>query len=514
VAFDSLATNLVPGDTNGTWDVFVRDRQTGSTERVSVDSTGAQGSGVSNNASISADGRYVGFNSGATNLVPDDTNGVADVFVRDLLAGLPTAEAGPDVTIRWSQQASTVVEGVASSPMPNAALIFRWLDVTTPTSPSYASPVLQDWADVGSGGAACLNLALVPQFQVGAFTLWLEVSDGTSTAGDAMQLTITHVPPTANAGGNVMVLSGAQGSTVLMGSTTPSADGDLLLYRWSDLTGGEAVALQDWTLVGAAGEAQLPLGAGQFAIGQYNLRLEVTDGLETTHDDMVLTIGNSPPTVAITGGGIYQIGLDPIVIGGSIGDFDADLVTWCLAEGDAVYASGQVHPPAGGAAVVLSPVDLTGLLALGTHTLVLKAYDGVNPEVASTPCQVTVIDTLAPSLAPLPSITQLWPPNHKLVPVTIQANAYDISGGAVSLAVTVVSDEPITAQGSGDTEADWIIDGVQNGPGGEIDLRLRSERAGKGTGRTYTITIVATDSSGNTSSAQVHIIAPHDKGKK
>ncbi len=83
VAFHSAASNLVPGDTNGHLDVFVRDRQSGATTRVSVDTTGAQGNGNSVWASISANGRYVSFTSEATNLVPGDTNGTRDVFVRD-----------------------------------------------------------------------------------------------------------------------------------------------------------------------------------------------------------------------------------------------------------------------------------------------------------------------------------------------------------------------------------------------------------------------------------------------
>jgi Tol biopolymer transport system component len=82
VAFASLATNLVPGDTNGQQDVFVHDRLTGATTRVSVDSSGVQSNGNNYQSVISADGRYVAFTSSG-NLVADDTNGVADVFVRD-----------------------------------------------------------------------------------------------------------------------------------------------------------------------------------------------------------------------------------------------------------------------------------------------------------------------------------------------------------------------------------------------------------------------------------------------
>jgi Tol biopolymer transport system component len=87
VAFQSSASNLGPGDTNDAYDVFVRDRLTGSTERVSVDSAGVQGDQDSFFPSISADGRFVAFESFATNLVAGDGNGTIDVFVRDRLAG-------------------------------------------------------------------------------------------------------------------------------------------------------------------------------------------------------------------------------------------------------------------------------------------------------------------------------------------------------------------------------------------------------------------------------------------
>jgi Tol biopolymer transport system component/cold shock CspA family protein len=90
VAFESDATNLVSGDTNGVTDVFVHDRQTGATERVSVSSTGTQGDQPSYDAALSGNGRYVAFQSSATNLVADDTNAKTDVFVRDRQTGTTT----------------------------------------------------------------------------------------------------------------------------------------------------------------------------------------------------------------------------------------------------------------------------------------------------------------------------------------------------------------------------------------------------------------------------------------
>jgi len=88
VAFNSGASNLVSGDTNGDIDVFVHDRSTALTERVSVDSSGAQGNDYSHYPSISADGRIVAFYSDASNLVSGDTNGTWDVFVHDRSTGL------------------------------------------------------------------------------------------------------------------------------------------------------------------------------------------------------------------------------------------------------------------------------------------------------------------------------------------------------------------------------------------------------------------------------------------
>jgi flagellin-like hook-associated protein FlgL len=90
VAFQSSASNLVAGDTNGATDIFVKDTSTGTTTRVSTSSSGSEGDGFATDASISADGRYVAFVANAADLVAGDTNGVADVFVKDLLTGATT----------------------------------------------------------------------------------------------------------------------------------------------------------------------------------------------------------------------------------------------------------------------------------------------------------------------------------------------------------------------------------------------------------------------------------------
>jgi Tol biopolymer transport system component len=98
VAFLSVATDLAPGDFADTTDVFVRDRQAGTTDIVSLTSTGEFSQGGENfgPASISADGRFVAYYSRATNLVPNDSNDTTDVFLRDRLLQTTTrASVGP-----------------------------------------------------------------------------------------------------------------------------------------------------------------------------------------------------------------------------------------------------------------------------------------------------------------------------------------------------------------------------------------------------------------------------------
>jgi hypothetical protein len=97
VAFHSVASNLTAGDTNGVDDIFVRDRVAGTTDRVSVDSSGVESNGKSQNPSITADGQVVAFDSDARNLVFGDTNSNTDVFAHDRSTGV-TTRASIDTT--------------------------------------------------------------------------------------------------------------------------------------------------------------------------------------------------------------------------------------------------------------------------------------------------------------------------------------------------------------------------------------------------------------------------------
>jgi hypothetical protein len=124
VTFVSSAPNLVPNDTNGVEDIFVRDLVAGTTERVSLAASGQQGNSSSTAASISESGRWVAFSSFASNLVPGDTNGAFDVFIHDRATGLT----------EMASVNSSEALGNASSTTPsvsgNGRLVAFWSDAT------------------------------------------------------------------------------------------------------------------------------------------------------------------------------------------------------------------------------------------------------------------------------------------------------------------------------------------------------------------------------------------------
>jgi hypothetical protein len=102
----------------------------------------------------------------------------------------------------------------------------------------------------------------------------------------------------------------------------------------------------------------------------------------------------------------------------------------------------------------------------------------------------------------------LWPPNHRLVNVTVSYDVTDTcSLTPSSCTLDVTSNEPINGTGDGDTSPDWIILDANH-------VLLRAERAGNGNGRIYTITITCVDSSGNSSSHSVTVSVPHDRGRR
>ncbi|MBI5024264.1 MAG: VCBS repeat-containing protein [Candidatus Omnitrophica bacterium] len=312
-------------------------------------------------------------------------------------------------------------------------------------------------------------------------------------------------PPIVDAGNNVLITTAQQTNTVLQGTVT-DPDGDALQYRWLEGT----FVLKNTTSVGTNGAAPMDLATvPPLSIGEHTLTLEGTDGQTTITDGMILTINNSPPIVAPVGGGTVQLG-DDILLQGQVADYDGDTLTYTWSEGSFILAQGIINTVAEGNPVDLPEHIITGGLPLGLHTLTLGASDGTNP-IVSADIDLAVIDTNAPTLQPSISPTILWPPDHTMRTVTIQANAAD-SSGQVTLSASVTSSEPPEADGDGNTIFDFTTPVIDQSTG-VITLQLRAERQGQGDGRTYTILITATDGSGNSSSAVVEAMAPHDRGR-
>src|SRR5207247_524495 len=127
VAFYSTATNLVAGDTNGATDVFVRDRQTGTTERASVASGGTQGNGSSAGPVLSADGGLVAFHSTATTLVAAGATATDDVSGHD-----PT----PPTTTTTTTPTTTTPTTSTTTPASATTTTSTTTTTTSPTTPT------------------------------------------------------------------------------------------------------------------------------------------------------------------------------------------------------------------------------------------------------------------------------------------------------------------------------------------------------------------------------------------
>lgn len=308
--------------------------------------------------------------------------------------------------------------------------------------------------------------------------------------------------PKVYAGNDMQILSRELTNHILVGAAT-DPDGDPLRYRWIE----EQSVLSDWNTVGPDGKVLLKLGAvPPLQVGEHTLVLEVSDSYDTAKDKVTLTIGNSPPNILTMGGGEYEINT-PVTLKAQVADYDGDSLTYSWLDGTNVLAGGSIQTMHLG-----GPVDLPNVtvddLSLGYHPLRLEVSDGVNPPVKAN-VGVVMKDTVPPKLAPVPSKTLLWPPDHSMVRVLIRANAFDNSGMPVRLSAAVDSNEPEEGLGDWDVGPDWRVGAIDEEEG-IIALQLRAERSGRGNDRQYTVTITATDQAGNATARDIKIFVPHD----
>jgi hypothetical protein len=259
---------------------------------------------------------------------------------------------------------------------------------------------------------------------------------------------------------------------------------------------------------------EYPVASNDFSVVLSDLDNDGINEIIVTGDHLYVlgipAIVNSPPTAEPFGGGVYEINT-PVTLGGFVSDVDGDLINYTWLDGTDVLFSGTVQTTAVGAPAAL-PDHTLSTLSLGIHTIKIQVDDGVNDPVEET-ITVEIVDTTPPELAPVADKTLLWPPNHKMVDILIEANASDNSGLAITLEASISSNEPINGPGDGDKSPDWT-EPIIHQENGIITFQLRAERSGKGNGRVYTVTITATDTSNNSSTANIEITIPHDMKKK
>jgi len=130
---------------------------------------------------------------------------------------------------------------------------------------------------------------------------------------------------------------------------------------------------------------------------------------------------------------------------------------------------------------------------------------------STTVCQASVTDAVPPTISVSVSPDSLWPPNHHMTDVAAMVTANDNCGAASVALESITSSEPDNAPGNGDGDT---VNDIQDADFGTADyaFSLRAERAGGNSGRTYTVTYVATDTDGNATSAEAIVTVEHDQG--
>lgn len=401
---------------------------------------------------------------------PGFLKGFADAEVTVVTNRPPTADAGGPYTA--DEGAPLAFDGTASSDPDGDALTYAW--------------------DFGDGDGATGGTPSHAYADDGTYSVGLVVTDPSSAAASTTTAaTILNVAPVVAAGAMSEELTGDP-STGTGSFADPGADTWTATVDYGDGGGFEPLAL--------APDGSFSLGHAYADDGLYTVTVRVSDddggvGEATT----TATILNRAPTAVAVAPeptlectdcdlGSTTVGLD----GSGSSDPDGTVQTYSWTLGG-VEISNEAAP--------------TVALGRGTHVLTLTVTDDDGGTAASS-VTVDVVDTTAPELAFTLDVTEIWPPNHQWVTVARAIGAADACDVAPGLLVQVTSDEPVDGLGDGDTAPDWEV--VDNGDG-TFDVRVRAERDGRGDGRVYTLSVTATDASGNTPAASGEVRVPRDQ---
>jgi len=400
----------------------------------------------------------------------------------------PIADAGADQTV--DEGALVALDGSLSSDPDGDALTYEWTQVAG------SSVVL-------SGATTSVPTFTAPSVAPGGETLTFQlvVHDGQvpSEFADTVDVTVKNVnhAPVSDAGDDQSVNEGSP--VTLDGAASYDPDGDALTFSWVQ-TSGPAVAIDGADTAAPTFTAPLvgPDGAS------LTFELTVDDGAANAVDSVDVRVENVNHDPTADAGPDETRNEEVLVTldGTASNDPDGNPLTfeWVQTAGPAVALSNPTS-----AMPSLTAPSVVGIasVTLTFRLTVDDAYGGT----ASDEVDITVLDTNAPPACDLaqPSVATLWPPNHKLLAVTILGVA-DREDETVNITITdVTQDEPLDGQGDGDTAPDAVIQGDT--------VLLRAERNGDGNGRVYRITFEASDGVGGVCAGFVTVCVPHSKGK-
>lgn len=397
----------------------------------------------------------------------------------------PIANAGADNSL--NEGTVVVLDGSASSSVSGDPLSYTWAQIAgTPVALNMADPVHPSFvAPLVSTGGSTLTFQLI-------------VNDTHfPSAPDTVNITVKNVnhPPEANAGNDQTV---AEKSTVqLDGSASWDLDGEALTYSWEQVS-GPAVPLPEANAVSPAFIAPTVDAAGALL----TFRLTVSDGTDTSSDTIDVFVENVNHAPIANAGADQTKGEGTLVTLDGIASSDPDLdvlaYTWTQMSGPAVVLS---DPKSG------NPTFTAPLVGLGGETIVfsLVVNDGLTSGALADEVVILIQNVNDPPSCERAQVAPgaLWPPNHKLVPVTI-TGVTDPDNDKLTLTITgVTQDETIDGLGDGDTSPDAVTQGAK--------ALLRAERSGTGNGRVYQINFTADDGQGGACSGSVKVGVPHSK---
>jgi len=298
--------------------------------------------------------------------------------------------------------------------------------------------------------------------------------------GETFAITVNQ-PPVADAGTDIIAECTSPTTTPVMlnGTGSSDPDGDALTYTWS----APGVAFDN---------NHLATPTGQFPIATKTATLVVSDGIATDDDTVDVTVHDTTaPVIACPG----------------------DIVVECSASGGTPASDPQLDPFFNGVSATdicdTTPAitnNAPGFFPLGDTIVTFTATDD-SLNASNCQAKVTVQDTTPPVIDATVNPLALWPPNHTLRTITATITVSDICdpNPAVRL-FSIVSNEPDNGLGDGDTAND-IQDAAINTD--DREFLLRSERAGKGNGRLYSILYEAEDQSANKAQDGATVLVPH-----